>query len=83
MAKGAIEAMTTPGMLGVVMTVEKGKMPKTFPKGELLNEMKRQGVIQRTYSFPPKNVLDWLVKNRLLEVEESGGRLVIREVSGD
>ena len=39
MAEACARAMTEPGTVGVVLTVQKGRMPRSFPRGELLNEM--------------------------------------------
>ena len=55
-----IEALIQPGCIGVTFTIPKGKMPKKFPRGELLNEMLRDGVIERTYSFDPVKILKWM-----------------------
>lgn len=68
MAESAANALAEPGSLGLVLTIKKGKMPPGFPRGELLNEMNRNGVIERTYSFQPMKVLRWLVKNGLVEM---------------
>jgi len=64
------EAMTGPGTLGVVLTVQKGTMPRRFPRGELLNEMVRDGRVERTYSFPPAKVIAWLEKELGAELSE-------------
>ena len=56
-------AMSQPGVCGVVLTASKGSLPKGFPRGELLNEMKRNGLIERTYHYEPEKLLSWLVKN--------------------
>lgn len=53
------------------MTIPKGGMPKTFPRGELLNEMERNGQVERTYSFNPEKVLAWLIHNGLIEMERT------------
>lgn len=55
-----IDALLEPAYCGVIFTVEKGGLPKKFPRGELLNEMKREGVVQRTYNFNPMKVLQYL-----------------------
>lgn len=59
--------------LGVVLTIPKGGMPRTFPRGELLNERQVGKTIERTYHFKPARVLDWMVAN---------GLVVIRKVEG-
>jgi hypothetical protein len=50
--------------LGVILTIPKGSLPRGFPKGELLNEYKRNGIIERTSSYDPHKVLAWLHKYR-------------------
>jgi len=80
MTHQALEALSSPGVCGVVLVVPKGGMPRGFPRGELLNEVERGGVVERVYSFPPMKVLEWLVKNQLVELEkgDDGHRLLIR-----
>jgi hypothetical protein len=72
MAREAAKAMAEPGTVGVVFTIPKGSMPKGFPRGELLNEMERGGIVQRTYSFDPAKVIAWLIKNDLVVMERTG-----------
>jgi len=80
MAAECVRAMAGPGTLGVTMTVPKGKMPPGFPRGELLNEAMRAGVVERTYSFKPEAVLGWLSKNGLVSVSKLGeGKYRIEE----
>ena len=74
MAAVAARAIAEPGTLGVVMTLRKGGMPRGFPRGELLNEMQRGGVVERTYSFDPARVIAWLLKNGLVEMERTDER---------
>ncbi len=74
MAAVAARAIAEPGTLGVVMTLRKGGMPRGFPRGELLNEMQRGGVVERTYSFDPAKVIAWLLKNGLVEMERTDER---------
>jgi ABC-type uncharacterized transport system involved in gliding motility auxiliary subunit len=38
-------------------------MPTGFPRGELLNELERGGIVQRTYNFDPAKVLAFLDPN--------------------
>ncbi len=59
MKAACIEAISAPGVLGVTFTIV-GKMPKGFPRGELLNEMMRGGAVEKTYSFDPLKVLQWM-----------------------
>lgn len=71
MAGAAAAALAEPGTLGVTLTIPKGGMPKTFPRGELLNEMERNGRVERTYSFNPEKVLAWMIHNGLIEMERT------------
>ncbi len=52
-----LETLSQPAYCGVIFTIPKGKMPKGFPRGELLNE-KQNG--DRTYNFDPLKVLTWM-----------------------
>jgi hypothetical protein len=80
MAAMASQAIMGSGTLGVVMTLRKGSIPRGFPRGELLNEMQRGGVVERTYSFDPAKIIAWLLKNGLIEMERTGdGMLSFRE----
>lgn len=80
MAHVATRAISELGTLGGVLTVRKGGMPSGFPRGELLNEMERGGVVERTYSFDPTKVIAWLLRNGLVEVERtSGGAVTFQE----
>jgi len=65
-------AMQPPGIMGLVLTIPKGCMPPGFPRGELLNEMERSGVVERTYNFKPEKVLAWCARNAVhaLEAEQ-------------
>lgn len=52
---------------GVMLTIPKGNWPKGFPRGgELLNEMERGGVAERTYLFDPKKVAAFMIKHNLI-----------------
>lgn len=68
LARTSAAAMVEPGSLGVVLTIPKGGMPRGFPRGELLNEMNRNGQIERTYHFDPAKVIAWLIRNGLVEM---------------
>jgi hypothetical protein len=74
MAEQAAKALAEPGTCGVILTIPKGKMPKGFPRGELLNEMERGGIVQRTYNLDPAKVLAWLVGNGLVVMERKDGK---------
>ena len=80
LAAYAARALAGPGTIGLTLTVPKGGMPRGFPRGELLNEMQRGGVVERTYSFPPMKVIEWLVRNGLVVMERTGDKtLTFRE----
>ncbi len=65
---------------GLLLTIPRGGLPRTFPRGELLNEMRRNGVVELTYRFKPQRVIDWLVANGLVQVERTGERtLTLKE----
>jgi len=77
-AKLAVETMAQPGTLGVTLVIPKGKFPKGFPRGNLLNEMVRNGRCERLYSFDPDKVLAYLVNNRFITIERAGANLIIK-----
>ena len=79
MAAAAAQALASPGTLGVSLTVRRGGLPKTFPRGELLNSMKRGGHTESTYSFDPHKVIAWLLKNGLVEMERKDNALIFSE----
>lgn len=79
LAEEAARALVEPGATGVVLVLPKGGMPKGFPRGELLNEMERNGRVERTYSFDPEKVLAWLLRHELIEMKADGGKLIFRE----
>ena len=79
-AKKAIETMTQPGTLGLTLVIPKGTLPKGFPRGELLDETRRNGRVERTYSFAPEKVLEYLVRNGLIELDRNGKMIIIKPV---
>ena len=74
MAEQAAKALAEPGTCGLILTIHKGGMPKGFPRGELLNEVQRGRIVQRTYNFDPAKVLAWLVGNGLVVMERKDGK---------
>jgi hypothetical protein len=74
LAATAARALAEPGTVGVVLTVPKGGLPRSFPRGELLNEMERSGRIEHTYHCDPSKVIAWLLRNGLVEMERTGER---------
>lgn len=77
LAATAAKALVEPGIIGVILTIPKGGLPKGFPRGNLLNEMLRNGRVERTYSFDPGKVIEWLLRNNLVEVERTGGQTIV------
>jgi hypothetical protein len=61
--KEALEAKRRNGF--VVLRVPRGKYPKRFPRGELLEETEKY----RVYGFMPEKILKWIEK---LEKEVGG-----------
>ncbi len=77
MATEAARAMSDNA--GLVLTLPKGSKPHRFPRGELLNEVKRGGVVERTYRFDPSRVIAWLVGNGLVKMTRYDNRLIFTE----
>ena len=75
--------MAQPGVTGVLLTVTKGKTPKGFPRGEVLNEVRRHGVVERTSSYSAEKVLKWLVVHKLIDVTFKDGIAEITDLSGE
>lgn len=74
LAATAARALAEPGAVGVVLTMPKGGLPRGFPRGEMLNEVARGGIVERTYHFDPSKVIAWLLRNGLVEMERTGDR---------
>lgn len=66
---------------GVMLTLPRGKMPKGFPRGEVLNEMERDGVVEVTRRFNPTKVLAWLVRNGIVRMVKTDGKTLRLEQS--
>ena len=64
---------------GLILTIPKGALPHRFPRGELLNEMRRNGRVERTYRFDPSKVIAWLVGNGLVKMDRRENALVFTE----
>lgn len=72
LAASAARAIAEPGTVGLLLTIQKGGLPRGFPRGELLNEAVRAGRIERTYRFDPHKVIAWLIRNELVVMERTG-----------
>ena len=80
LAADAARSMVGPGTPGLILTIPKGALPHGFPRGELLNEMRRNGVVERTYRFDPSRVIAWLIRNDLVKMSRrSDNSLVFTE----
>lgn len=81
LAQAAVDAMNTPELGSLTLTVPKGGLPRNFPRGELLNEMRRGGIIECTYSFKPASVLAYLARHELVTVKrhDNPERITITE----
>jgi hypothetical protein len=79
MAQEAVKALAQPSQCGVLLTIPHGKMLRGFPRGELLNEMERHGRVERTYSFEPIKIIEWLVSNELVVMEVDGNKVKFSE----
>lgn len=67
---------------GVIMTIPKGSTPRGFPRGEVLNEVERNGRIERTSRYEPEKVLGWMVKHGLVEMTRDDGMLRFKLLVG-
>lgn len=84
MAAECAKALAEPGAYGVSFVVPKGGMPKGFPRGELFNEMRKGGQVQRLYSFDPARVIAWLIAKGLVVMERTADNvLTFRAPSSD
>lgn len=77
LATQAVTALSGNGMISLV--IPEGKYPKRFPRGELLNAMERNGVVERVYLFDAKKVLRTLVRQGLVKTKLCGNELIISE----
>lgn len=76
--KEMIEACAAGLEVGAVtLTIPKGKRPPGFPRGELLCEVVRDGVLIRNYRFNPLDVLLWMRKQGLIQIDMRGAKVTI------
>lgn len=71
MLKESVSALARCGG-GVILTIPKGGTPKGFPRGELLNEVMRNGRIEKTSRYDPEKVLGWMIRCGLVEMRTEG-----------
>lgn len=79
LAHACAQALASPdmGKNGVILTVPKGCLPKGFPRGTLLCESKRDGVVVRTSSYDPLKVLKFLQRTGAVSVTTDGTTMTI------
>ena len=66
----------------LVLVIERGKYPRRFPRGELLNEHMEHGKPFRTYRFDAEVVLKWALKSGTVMVGLGDGGLTFSDVDG-
>ena len=66
----------------LVLVIERGKYPRRFPRGELLNEHLEKGKPFRTYRFDAEVVLKWALKSGAVMVGLGDGGLTFSDVDG-
>jgi hypothetical protein len=65
----------------VLLTIPKGKTPKGFPRAiEVLNEIVRNGHIERTSMYDPLRVIAWLVRNNLVKMKSENNTITFSEI---
>jgi hypothetical protein len=69
LAEAASKALAEPDTRGMPIVVKKGRLPRGFPRGRLLNQRENG---DRLYLCDPRRVMDWLVRHGLVQVERPG-----------
>ncbi len=64
----------------LVLVIERGKYPRRFPRGEILNEHLENGRPFRTYRFDAEAVLKWLLKNKAVTMKQVDGGITFSDV---
>ena len=65
----------------VVLTITKGKTPKAFPRAiEVLNEIERNGHIERTSMYDTMRVIAWIVRNNLVKMKSENNTITFSEI---
>jgi hypothetical protein len=75
----AIQGLGAP-IPGVSLTIPRGKYPRHFPPGELLQE-KQDGT--RVYSFDPGTILGWMMQGGFVKAIRRGENIVEFELIGE
>ena len=66
----------------LVLVIERGKYPRRFPRGEILNEHLKNGKPFRTYRFDAEVVLKWVLKSGAVMAGLGDGGLTFSDVDG-
>jgi hypothetical protein len=64
----------------LVLVIERGRYPRRFPRGEILNEHLEHGKPFRTYRFDAEAVLKWLLKNGAVTMKQVDGGIAFSDV---
>ncbi len=64
----------------LVLVIERGKYPKRFPRGELLNEHLEHGKPFRTYRFNAETVLAWVMRSGTVVMKQVDGGIAFSDV---
>ncbi len=64
----------------LVLVIERGKYPRRFPRGEIVNEHLENGKPFRTYRFDAEAVLKWLLKNGAVTMKQVDGGIAFSGV---
>ena len=65
-----------------MFVIPKGKTPKDFPRGEVMNETERNGVVECAVFFDPEAVLAWLIKQEFIVMTRTGNTLQFSDPTG-
>jgi hypothetical protein len=64
----------------LVLVIERGKYPRRFPRGEILNEHIENGKPFRTYRFNAETVFKWALRGGTVMIGEVDGKLTFSDV---
>ena len=64
----------------LVLVIERGKYPRRFPRGELLNEHLENGKPFRTYRFNAETVLKWVMRSGTVVMKQVDGGIAFSDV---
>ena len=64
----------------LVLVIERGKYPRRFPRGEILNEHLENGKPFRTYRFDAEAVLAWVMRSGTVVMTQVDGGVAFSDV---